>query len=54
MKKPPGGGKGAVLIKVREEIQVVPGFGVTYRITRRTWLLFGIIPIAWSKETKRG
>ena len=42
------------MMKVRETIRTVPGFGVTYRIKRRTWLLFGVVPIAWSETMERG
>ncbi|WP_375263222.1 hypothetical protein [Palleronia sp.] len=42
------------MIEVRETVETVPGFGVTYRVKRRTWLLFGVIPVAWSRETVRG
>lgn len=47
------GGVGAVMLKARESNKTLSGFGVTYRITRCTWLLFGVIPLAWSKEVLR-
>ncbi|WP_254915488.1 hypothetical protein [Haematobacter massiliensis] len=41
------------MIKVRESFELVQGFGCSYRVVRRTWLLFGFIPVAWEKRMER-
>lgn len=55
-KEKPGAGPGleGIVLKVKETIEVVQGFGVTYRIKRRTWLLFGVLPLLWVQNTERG
>lgn len=55
-RKSPARGPGVEgrMLTVREKVETVPGFGVTYRIRRRTWLLFGVLPVAWTRETERG
>lgn len=52
-KKPARGGRRLDMLKLRETTETITGFGVRYRITRRTWLLFGILPVAWSETTER-
>ena len=42
------------MLTVRESVEIVPGFGVTYRITRRTLLMFGLLPIMCWTSTERG
>ena len=53
MKNPREAGWEISMLSVRETFDVVPGFGVTYRIRRRTWLLFGLLPVMWSEQTER-
>lgn len=49
----PGLGEDMSVLRVRETVEVIPGFGVTYQVRRRTWLLFGIIPLVWAREIER-
>lgn len=42
------------MLTVREKTTTIPGFGVTYRVTERTWLLFGMVPVMWWRATERG
>ncbi|WP_254915610.1 hypothetical protein [Haematobacter massiliensis] len=41
------------MIKVRDSVEIVQGFGCRYRVVRRTWMLFGLIPVAWETRTER-
>lgn len=41
------------MLRVRETYEVLQGFGVRYRITRRTWWLFGVLPVAWATRMER-
>lgn len=41
------------MLKACETFEAMPVFGVTYQIRRRTRLMFGVIPLAWSQETLR-
>jgi hypothetical protein len=45
MKKPAQGGLGGGMLKVRESREVIQGFGCRYVVTRRVWLLFGLVPV---------
>lgn len=41
------------MLRVTEDRRVVPGFGCSYEVTTRTWLLFGL-PVWRVVRTARG
>lgn len=41
------------MLKASETVRLVPGLGVTCRITTRTWRLLGV-PLLWRVTTERG
>lgn len=40
------------MLRVREQRELIQGFGCHYLRVRRVWLLFGMLPI-WSEVTVR-
>lgn len=41
------------MLKVQERREVIQGFGCRYVITRRVWLLFGLVPVWAVTQTDR-
>lgn len=50
--KPAGAGWGWAMLRVSETVEVVDGFGCRYRVTVRTWRLFGM-PLWAIRRTER-